>query len=91
VPELRAAGESKTAVGATALKAATVEARVSAAQVAMLEVTVEAKALELAVGATVYLVEAELLAWRMAMNAQFWEETHFAAQVSFKVEVNFSV
>ena len=40
-------------------------AEVSVAQVAMLEVTVEAKALELAVGAIVYVVEAEVLAWRM--------------------------
>ena len=55
---MRAAGESKTAVGATALKATTVEAEVSAAQVAVLEVTMEAKLLELAVGAIVYVVEA---------------------------------
>ena len=56
---MRAAGESKTAVGATALKATTVEAEVSAAQVAVLEVT-----MELAVRAIVYVVEAEVLAWR---------------------------
>ena len=61
---MRAAGESKTAVGATALKATTVEAEVSAAQIAVLEVTVEAKALELTVGAIVYVVEAEVFAWR---------------------------
>ena len=73
---MRAAGESKTALGATALKATTVEAEVSAAQVAVLEVTVEAKLLELTVGAIVYVVEAEVLAWRMVMNAQFCEETH---------------
>ena len=41
------------------------EAEVSAAQVARLEVTVKAKALELAVGAIVYAVEAEVLAWRL--------------------------
>ena len=61
---MRAAGESKTALGATALKATTVEAEVSAAQAAVLEVTMEAKLLELAVGAIVYVVEAEVLAWR---------------------------
>ena len=61
MPELRAAGESKTAMGATVLKATTVEAEVSAAQVAVLEVTVEDKLLELAVGAIVYVVEAEVL------------------------------
>ena len=61
---MRAAGESKTAVGATVLKATAVEAEASVAQVAMLEVTAEAKALELAVGAIVYVVEAEVLAWR---------------------------
>ena len=75
---MRAAGKSKTAMGAIALKAATVEAEVSASQVAMLEVTMEAKALELAVGAIVYVVEDEVLAWRMAMNAHFCEETHLA-------------
>ena len=37
---------------------------VSAARVAVLEVTVETKLLELAVGAIVYVVEAEVLAWR---------------------------
>ena len=57
---MRAAGESKTAVGATALKATTVEARVSAAQVAVLEVTMKAKALELTVGAIVYVVKPEV-------------------------------
>ena len=51
-------------MGATALKAITVEAKVSAARVAVLEVTVEAKRLELAVGAIVYVVEAEVLVWR---------------------------
>jgi hypothetical protein len=52
-----------------------------------LEVTVEANALELAVGAIVCGVEAEVFAVGMTLNAQFGEETHFAAQASFKVEV----
>ena len=58
---MRAAGEAKTAVGATALKATTVEAEVSAARVAVLEVTGEAKRLELAVGAIVYVVEVKVM------------------------------
>ena len=72
-------------MGATALKATTVEAEMSATQVAMLEVTVEAKALELAVGAIVYVVEAEVLAWRMAMNAQFCEETHLLRRLASRL------
>ena len=42
------------------VEAATVEAEVLAAQIAMLEVTAEAKASELAVGATLYKVGAEI-------------------------------
>ena len=44
------------------------EAEVSATQVAVLEAMVEAKALKLAVGAIVYVVEAEVLAWRMMVE-----------------------